>query len=251
MFVTVAAPAHVLADAEQNDVHFSLHQSTDRASPNALWQVQSPTGLNFDTVNQGHRYCLQHIASGGYLTVASASSTKFARTAAAAEKAEEEGEEGVATTAHSMPNFETVVSVATQNQNEEDTKEKKRAFLRFTAKMEAKAAKEEERKAAAQAVEMTQAQEHETVTGKGRASAAFAPSAAVPFDDMVLCVKPLGPQGPDLFELHDCHLVTKPLHTSSLIRLKHVHSGWSVAVTHSRSVASCPPMSGCAHLLLS
>ena len=39
----------------------------DRPSPNALWQIKAPHGLDFSPVRQHRGYCLQHLASGGYL----------------------------------------------------------------------------------------------------------------------------------------------------------------------------------------
>ena len=47
---------------------FSAYSSSSRVGANALWQVQHPSGVNFSNVVHGQGYCLQHLASGRYLS---------------------------------------------------------------------------------------------------------------------------------------------------------------------------------------
>ena len=68
-----------MPQSRQDDAHFADDTTSTRVSPNALWQVQSPSGLGFPCVKQGEGYCLQHLASGRYLAVTTLEDTNFAR----------------------------------------------------------------------------------------------------------------------------------------------------------------------------
>ena len=64
---------HAKDEAPRDDTVTLLHSQTPEwVGANALWQIQSPVGLNDGSVLQGQGYRLQHLPSGKYLAVASA-----------------------------------------------------------------------------------------------------------------------------------------------------------------------------------
>ena len=58
-------------------VVYTRYKSSMAVGSNALWQVQSPNGWSTAPIEQGQGYCLQHLASGKYLTVASGEGATF------------------------------------------------------------------------------------------------------------------------------------------------------------------------------
>lgn len=67
--------------SKEANVGLQAYESLEWVGANALWQVQAPNGLNTEPVTMGCGYCLQHLPSGKYLTVASADEAAAAPTA--------------------------------------------------------------------------------------------------------------------------------------------------------------------------
>ena len=223
---------HLAAEWEphspQDDVRF-LEQHSDRASPNALWMIQTPNGLHLsDTVKQEQGYCLQHLASGNYLCVTDAKDTVFA-----APDKPPPGEDE--TPKQSMGGLLEVAAAAAEAADKDDDP------LARPRSGEGKVAAEPEKKVGfglpgAVGGIFKKAAGKEKADGGGASGAGSRGTIDLKNSHTVLCVRPPTPdRAPDLFELHDSHSTAKGLRASSLIRLKHKASGgWVTAITYTK-----------------
>lgn len=229
----LSASLSLEVDSPQDDVIFGSSVA-DRASPNALWQVQPPRGLHLaDGVRSARGYCLQHLASGGYLAVTRAAETRYAAAAAAARAATEGkaaqamdgevnggggavGEAAVVDERQAKATAATTVGAAQASAAAPPAKSGQRTLfsrMRLGGKSAADGASD---------LRSTSAEKDDDL------------STVIRTENIVLCVRPLTDPAdePDLFELHDCHGASGALRASSLVRLRHVRSGgWCTAVS--------------------
>ena len=250
---------HLVAEwspsSKQDDVCFST-SSADGASPNSLWQVQAPTGIHFDNLKQGAGYCLQHLASGRYLSVCTLESTNFAtevRQSASAgkdglsrEEQEDKAKAAAATRAMSMMLRKDEYLQAEEREAVRGAPARRFGLFQKATKAASEdthgpATRFEDGGASAERAAYDGTQKGlepspRTANGSRHAatSSADAATSRSGNDDVanqVLCVKSMGANGPDLFTLHDCHATSKELSISSIVRIKHVKTGcWVAAV---------------------
>ena len=240
--------------AQQDDVHF-LESNGGQASPNALWMVQSPVGLHLsDSVRQEEGYCLQHLASGNYLTVTNAANTRFASPPAPAEKkGEGEGDEGderaegggVASYGKEMLSSGVSVATTLMNVTKDVAVAVDKATVDGMVGDTLKGGAGLVTGAAQGAVGLVSG-----ALGGKRAGAGQPGTSPGDYDanggvsrtsNLVLCAKALGDRPPDLFEFHSSHSTAKGLRASSLVRMRHVVSGgWVTAIGYQRNHDASP-----------